>query len=176
MKRLTALVFLCGVVNFLTSCSMPGQTYDSSPWQTYGEPGQTYGKLLLGFGDTYVGQLLSGKMHGHGTYTFSSGEKYVGTFANDLMSGQGTFTWPNGDKYVGKFQNHLMHGQGTFTKGAFGKKTVGEWKNGHTWNVTIYKRDGTVSGTVYKGHFTSGPCWYKTHFMGCKPRRYPEDD
>ena len=94
MKRLTAIVFLCGVVNFLTSCSMPEQTHDSIPWQIYAEPGQTSGKLLPGLGDTYVGDLLSGKMHGHGTYTYSGGEKYVGTFANGLMSGKGTFTWP----------------------------------------------------------------------------------
>ena len=93
MKRLIVIVFLCGVVNFLTSCSMPGQTYEKFR--------QTYGKLWPRFGDTYVGQLLFGNMHGHGIYTFSSGEKYVGTFTNDLMNGRGTFTWSNGDAYVG---------------------------------------------------------------------------
>ncbi len=171
MKRLTAIVFLCGVVNFLTSCSMPEQTHDSIPWQIYAEPGQTSGKLLPGLGDKYVGDLLFGKMHGHGTYTYSGGEKYVGTFANGLMSGKGTFTWPNRDKYVGEFANGVMDGKGTFTKRGFGEKTVGEWKNGRGWNVTIYKRDGTVSGTVYKGVFTSGPCWTGFLSKECRPRR-----
>ena len=121
----------------------------SCSWQT-----SLPGKLSFASGDTYVGQLRFGVMNGHGTYRYS-----------------------NGDVYVGRFSNGVMEGKGTFTKRAFGEKTVGEWKNGRRWNVTIYKRDGTVSGTAYKGEVTPGPCWHKRHSLSteCRPRQSTDD-
>lgn len=58
MKRLFAIVFLCG---FLIPSA-------------YGET------INFDNGDTYVGGVSNGIPHGNGTYIWSDGRKYVGRF------------------------------------------------------------------------------------------------
>jgi hypothetical protein len=38
-------------------------------------------------GSTYAGNIVNGKMHGYGTYTWPSGDKYVGEFIDNRASG-----------------------------------------------------------------------------------------
>ena len=70
MKRLFAIVFLCG---FLIPYS-------------YGET------ITYDNGDKYAGDVSNGAPQGHGTYTFASGDNYVGKFWNDSPYGHGTQT------------------------------------------------------------------------------------
>ena len=48
-------------------------------------------------GDTYQGELVKGKRHGKGKYTFINGDTYQGGFVNDIRHGKGIYTWVNGD-------------------------------------------------------------------------------
>jgi hypothetical protein len=38
-------------------------------------------------GSTYTGNIINGKMHGYGTYTWPNGDKYVGEFTDNRASG-----------------------------------------------------------------------------------------
>ena len=53
----------------------------------------------------YSGEWKDDKLHGQGTYTFSSGEKYVGEFKDDKRHGQGTNTYANGVEELGYHMN-----------------------------------------------------------------------
>ena len=46
-------------------------------------------------------------------------------------------------KYIGEIENELPNGQGTYNW-LYGKKYVGEWKDGEKWNITSYDRYGNV--------------------------------
>jgi len=78
-------------------------------------------------GDVYVGEIVSGQLHGQGTYTFSDGRKYVGEWKNGKLHGQGEFTWSNGDKYEG------------------------EWKDGKIWNGITYDKNGNIKYKYVNG-------------------------
>ena len=41
-------------------------------------------------------------------------------------------------------------GQGTYN-GSYGKKYVGEWKNGKEWNITLYEKNGNIIGRFVDG-------------------------
>ena len=71
-------------------------------------------------GDVYVGEIVSGQLHGQGTYTFPDGRKYVGEWKYGKLHGQGEFTWSNGDKYEG------------------------EWKDGKIWKGITYDKNGNI--------------------------------
>jgi hypothetical protein len=67
----------------------------------------------------------------------------------------GWFYKSNGDmfegKYFGEIVNGKPHGMGTITypngfKSGDGKKElIGEWKNGETWNITRYDKNGNIT-------------------------------
>ena len=78
-------------------------------------------------GNVYVGEIVSGQLHGQGTYTFSDGRKYVGDWKNGKLHGQGEFTWSNGDKYEG------------------------EWKDGKIWNGITYDKNGNIKYKYVNG-------------------------
>jgi hypothetical protein len=81
-------------------------------------------------GDTYVGQVKDGKMHGLGTYRWAaSGDRYVGQWEYGVRQGQGTFFWAKGDAYVGQFEQGESAGQGIYTW-ANGNKYEGQFENG----------------------------------------------
>ena len=90
-------------------------------------------------------EMLNDGYTGKGTHTYGKGEwegeKYVGEYKDGKMHGQGTYTWTSGDKYLGEFKNDQKHGQGTYTW-ADGKNYVGEFKNDGPWNGTVYDKDG----------------------------------
>ena len=71
-------------------------------------------------GNVYVGEIVSGQLHGQGTYTFPDGRKYVGEWKYGKLHGQGEFTWSNGDKYEG------------------------EWKDGKIWKGITYDKNGNI--------------------------------
>ena len=118
----------------------------------------------------YEGQLLNGKMHGQGTYTWGSGTRHVGKFRNGKFTGRGTRTWASGNRYEGDWHDNKMHGQGTYTW-ADGRRYKGEFRNDkrtgrgtYTWsNGNRYVgdfRDGKLTG---RGTFAWGPGKWKGH-------------
>ena len=47
---------------------------------------------------TYKGDVVDGKKHGKGVYTFNSGNKYEGDYKDDVMEGKGRFYFKDGRK------------------------------------------------------------------------------
>ena len=101
-------------------------------------------------GDVYVGEVVSGKPHGQGTYTFPDGKKYVGEFRNGKFHGQGTRTFPDGRMYVGGLSYGEYYGQGTYTF-PDGKKYVGEFREGIPWNISYYDENGMITDNYVNG-------------------------
>ncbi len=105
---------------------------------------------------TYVGDILHGKPHGHGTLTYHPGGelsrytglwkegkyhgngiliytnncRHEGTFENGLASGQGTRYFPDRSTYVGAFLRDKMHGKGVI-RFKNGDIYEGDWVNGN---------------------------------------------
>lgn len=97
----------------------------------------------------YLGNIVNGKRHGDGTYTWTNGDEYTGEWKEDKRHGRGTFVWTNGNRYEGEWKDGKMNGMGTFTW-ANGDRYEGEWKED--------KMDGQgtftwTSGYRYVGEF-----------------------
>ena len=131
----------------------PGQTSTSTRQRPSVEPqgGQKQAQLRRGTltftNSRYEGQLLNGKMHGQGTYTWASGTRHVGEFHNGKFTGRGTRAWANGNRYEGDWHDNTKHGQGTFT-----------WKNGDRY-VGDFRNDKRTG----RGTFVWGPGKWKGH-------------
>jgi V8-like Glu-specific endopeptidase len=116
--------------------------------------GRWHGQGTYTFADgaTYVGEFRDGKYHGQGTYTFADGDKYVGEYRDNQRTGEGTYTFADGATYVGEFRDGKYHGQGTYTF-ADGDKYVGEFRDGK------YHGQGTFTfadGDKYVGEYRDG--------------------
>lgn len=77
---------------------------------------------------TYVGQWMTGKIHGQGRYCYF-GNEYEGGFENGNKSGQGVLVFNTGDVYEGTWANDMQSGQGSL-RYSCGSRYVGEWVNG----------------------------------------------
>ena len=60
----------------------------------------------------YEGEYLQGRLHGRGTYAWSSGSRYQGVWREGKKHGRGTFTFPNGNRYEGEWRDGKIHGPG----------------------------------------------------------------
>ena len=65
-------------------------------------------------GETYEGDWVEDKMHGHGRYQFTSGAVYTGEWVKNKMDGKGSLINPDGTSYEGEWSNGLMHGEGSY--------------------------------------------------------------
>ena len=65
-------------------------------------------------GDKYVGDVATGKRHGHGVYYYDSGDKYTGNWNQGKQEGHGVYVYANGDRYVGEWMQGKHHGEGTY--------------------------------------------------------------
>jgi len=85
--------------------------------------------VLLPNGRRYVGEMLDGKPHGHGTMTVDEHNKYVGDFVEGRIEGHGKLYLPDGSVYEGEFKNNKINGYGTIVNKE-GARYEGEWKDG----------------------------------------------
>lgn len=95
-------------------------------------------------GDVYEGEILNGKRHGHGTYTWADGDTYEGDWKDGKRCGRGKLIQygksPSGETYMkysydGEWLEGKEHGHGICVEGDFGwekmdKVFEGEWVNG----------------------------------------------
>ena len=95
-------------------------------------------------GDVYEGEILNGKRHGHGTYTWADGDTYEGDWKDGKRCGRGNLIQygksPTGETYMkysydGEWLEGKEHGHGICVEGDFGwekmdKVFEGEWVNG----------------------------------------------
>jgi hypothetical protein len=65
--------------------------------------------------------------------TYADGSKYIGDILDGKRHGQGTYTWPDGRKYVGAFENNRATGGWLFKtadkKGWVCQDAEGKWSN-----------------------------------------------
>eukprot|EP00984_Skeletonema_dohrnii_P022531 scaffold11656_cov85-Skeletonema_dohrnii-CCMP3373.AAC.2 len=59
----------------------------------------------------YEGDLVNGKPHGRGKWTYSNGAVYEGEWKNGKKHGKGKWTYSHGT-YEGEFRDGLRHGKG----------------------------------------------------------------
>ena len=95
-------------------------------------------------GDVYEGEILNGKRHGHGTYTWADGDTYEGDWKDGKRCGRGKLIQygksPTGETYMkysydGEWLDSKEHGHGICVEGDFGwekmdKVFEGEWVDG----------------------------------------------
>ena len=95
-------------------------------------------------GDVYEGEILNGKRHGHGTYTWADGDTYEGDWKDGKRCGWGKLIQygksPSGETYMkysydGEWLDSKEHGHGICVEGDFGMEKMdkvfeGEWVNG----------------------------------------------
>ena len=119
-------------------------------------------------GDVYEGEILNGKRHGHGTYTWADGDTYEGDWKDGKRCGWGKLIQygksPSGETYMkysydGEWLDGKEHGHGICVEGDFGwekmdKVFEGEWVNG--------KRQGRF-------------VWYLTNSKGGRYMDFYED-
>ncbi len=95
-------------------------------------------------GDTYDGEMLNGKRHGHGIYRWADGDCYEGDFVNNKRTGYGRY-----EHYTDKWQ----------TKHFCDLVYEGQWKDGekHGKGVEKHYMPGVNEDvTVYEGEWVNG--------------------
>ena len=111
MKRiLVALLFMVGVVSSSVYAEIITHRWD---------------------GNTYVGEVKDGQLHGQGKYIGADGIKYEGQWKYNKFHGQGTLIMPDGNKFVGEFRDN------------------------NAWEAVVY-RSGAIAGTFVQGQWCQG--------------------
>eukprot|EP00928_Gymnodinium_smaydae_P026817 TRINITY_DN20944_c1_g1_i1.p1 TRINITY_DN20944_c1_g1~~TRINITY_DN20944_c1_g1_i1.p1 ORF type:complete len:778 (+),score=136.62 TRINITY_DN20944_c1_g1_i1:243-2576(+) len=103
-------------------------------------------------GNSYVGSMQNGLMHGRGLYTWRDGSTYDGEFRNGKMAGSGVRDWLGGQRYVGQWREDMMSGEGLLTL------PTGETYEGQFLEGAYHGRGNRVmvSGDRFSGEFRNG--------------------
>jgi hypothetical protein len=100
--------------------NLPGQRRAVVAKPVYRESEKSTGEIAFydGIGSKYSGELLNGRPHGKGTYTFVNGNIYEGDFINGQFNGDGQMVFPGYGKFVAKYENgRAIGGQFLFEDG-----------------------------------------------------------
>lgn len=120
-------------------------------------------------GDVYEGEILNGKRHGHGTYTWADGDTYEGDWRDGKRCGRGKLIQygkipATGETYVkrsydGEWLDSKEHGHGICVEGDF------------SW----FKNDKVLEGEWVKGKRQGRFVWYLTNSKGGRYMDFYED-
>lgn len=119
-------------------------------------------------GDVYEGEILNGKRHGHGTYTWADGDTYEGDWKDGKRCGRGKLIQygksPTGETYMkysydGEWLDSKEHGHGICVEGDFG------WE----------KMDKVFEGAWVDGKRQGRFVWYYTNSKGGRYMDFYED-
>ena len=120
-------------------------------------------------GDVYEGEILNGKRHGHGTYTWAYGDTYEGDWKDGKRCGRGKLIQygkvpATGETYVkrsydGEWLDSKEHGHGICVEGDFG----------------MYKNDKVYEGEWVNGKRQGRFVWYLTNSNGGRYINFYED-
>ncbi|PNW71801.1 hypothetical protein CHLRE_16g688650v5 [Chlamydomonas reinhardtii] len=97
----------------------------------------------------YEGQWVNGEKHGLGKLSMRDGAYYEGEFVHGEIVGQGTRRFANGDTYIGTFNMGVMHGFGVMRLGN-GDTYQGPFVQNTFHGVGVYT---CANGDVYEGDF-----------------------
>lgn len=114
-------------------------------------------------GASYSGEVVHGKLEGHGTYIFPSGNRYTGEFKAGKKEGIGNMFYTDGNTFEGQFQKDRKEGEGVF-RYAGGDHYIGEFSNdrrhghGFYWyaNGAVQQSRYQVGNPVGQGVWWSG--------------------
>ena len=118
-------------------------------------------ELRLPSGDHYVGETVSGRREGRGSYFFRNGDSYVGEFRANVFYGVGVLRKAPfsingrscvGREYQGEFRDGLRSGRGTQRSG-FGDTYEGNFADDtyHGRGVMLF-----ANGDMYEGDWERG--------------------
>jgi hypothetical protein len=126
-------------------------------------------KCIVTDGSVYIGDVVRGKMHGHGTIVFTDGggwcEWYVGRFDGDSATGHGFAKFGTGTLYHGQIVDGTRFGLGTcvYDSSKACTQIVGEFAgNIIDGEVLMNYNDGRHCATSKRGHRRYGRavCYY----------------
>ena len=103
--------------------------------------------------ENYVGELVDGKRHGHGSGRWLDGKQYIGQWQNGNRHGQGMGTWKDGQQYVGEWQHDLATGKAILSQ-PDGSVYAGEFLDSqrHGLGTQTYPNDATYTGEWKDNH------------------------
>jgi hypothetical protein len=101
--------------------------------------------------DHYEGDVLDGKLTGHGIYTSNDGSRYEGELRENKLHGHGALNYSNGNRYEGEFRDNRYDGTGVFSN-ANGDYYKGDWRDGR---ANGYGESWT-NGVTYQGNWADG--------------------
>lgn len=103
-------------------------------------------------GDVYEGEILNGKRHGHGTYTWSDGSFYDGEWKDGKKDGNGKQSHPDGSCYDGGWKDDKMDGFGVLVY-SNQSRYEGHWSEG---NENGHGMLTFANGNSYDGDWVNG--------------------
>ncbi|KAG2242095.1 hypothetical protein Bca52824_096060 [Brassica carinata] len=86
-----------------------------------------FGSFVGADGDTYRGQWIADRKHGHGEKRYANGDFYEGAWRRNLQDGRGRYVWVNGNSYNGEWRNGVINGKGALWEN-------GVPKDGSSWS------------------------------------------
>jgi hypothetical protein len=92
--------------------SLPGQRRAVVETPVHRDSEKSVGGITFydGIGSKYSGELLNGRPHGKGTYTFVNGNIYEGDFINGQFHGDGKMIFPGYGTFKSKYENGRAQG------------------------------------------------------------------
>ncbi|MGZ3239697.1 MAG: C13 family peptidase [Burkholderiaceae bacterium] len=158
VTTIITIAFICGIslhfcTRAATSSAPDAITPDGGQYHGQLVDGklQGHGKLEWANGAHYEGDFDKGLMSGKGKYKSSTGTTYEGDYKNGMLDGEGRLVEPDGAIYIGHFTNNEFNGQGRYQTSK-GYVYVGQFLNG------LYDGQGkwTDDGEEYAGEFKKG--------------------
>ncbi len=103
----------------------------------------------------YVGQVVNGKRHGRGMFTWKNGAQYDGEWVDDKRNGKGVYTLADGGKYDGEWMDDKFNGTGILTQ-KDGGRYEGEWEKGlfNGKGVMYYSDEDKFNRVKYDGQWS----------------------
>jgi hypothetical protein len=101
--------------------------------------GLAVGKDTIDFlakGERFIGDLVDGRPHGRGVWTYRSGARYEGEFQKGKREGKGNYLYATGRRYEGDFHDDRIEGTGTWFAKDGGIQYQGRFVNNKPAPVT----------------------------------------
>ena len=132
-----------------TSTAVPTSAKDPSDKSA---PQAEFKRVEYDGGDVYEGEILNGKRHGKGKYTWSDGSFYEGEWKDDRKDGNGKQSHPDGSCYDGGWKDDKMDGFGVLVY-SNQSRYEGHWSEGYENGHGMLT---FANGNSYDGEWVNG--------------------
>ncbi len=117
----------------------------------------------------YKGEIVNGKRHGYGIYTWNNGDVYEGDWVDDKRHGHGKQSYHNGYTYIGEWKDDKRHGHGRcfiYAEDSYWDDVVDDFVDNFVeeyydgeWRNDKFDGQGILSdrtGKIYNGKWKDG--------------------